>query len=492
MVCDCQVDAKLFDLSFVSSSSSSSGHIESLPLLKSWEPHPGGTTTDLIALDALGCFAASSDTGDITIWDGESGEARGKFAQRKTWPVADPRASSHRDRSAQPPQGDRGAGERRGHSSGSDDDDDSDDSDDSGSDGSDSDSDEDADAKPGMSRRASVLSSDSSRSRSLRESKKGPHRKGSRKAKGKGKVGASAAPPRKEPSYAETHPMYVPRDDCDRYLQEHAQQMHMEAAAAAAAARAAAREKEEHGSRRAGGAAGGHGSKSHLADMLNKLEADLRHQHAHEQQRERGAAAGAGSSGFGSGTGSGSGSGAGAGPDSKHNVHSNAHSYARERERDRDRDRDRSHGGHHAHGAGVGMGDASAAVQGAHVYERFHTHHATGTSLSNNGSSSGVNFAASSSSSSFSSHANATDSAGESFSTGGSATHRSSRVRHLTVEEEPNSASGSSSSFSASGSRRHGRRIGPRRDALTRQPACAPPSPPAAAPSATRTLSRSL
>jgi hypothetical protein len=270
LVCDCQLDAKLWDISGITSE-----HITGVPLLKSWEPHPGGTTTDVIAVDDISSFMCSSDTGEISVWTIE-GELRAKFAQRKTWPIADPRTSSRSVAEVE--------AERRAAGAGTDTE-------------SSSESDNESGPLSGMStRRGSVMggtSSANSRRRKL------------------------VTPPRKEISFAESHPMYLPRDECDKYLKEHAQQSLMDAAALAKE-RLADRERREEKS-------GKSHSKLGLADMLGKLEQDLKQQHERTT-----------------------------------NMYTT--------------------GG----GGGCMSLDTTTAIQGGHVYEKFHAHHATGSSVPTN------------------------------------------------------------------------------------------------------------
>jgi hypothetical protein len=234
IVADCQVEAKLWDISGIVSE-----HITDVPLLKSWEPHPGGTTTDVIAVDDIQSFLLSSDTGEISVWTTE-GDLRAKFAQRKAWPIADPRTSSLRLSADGAP-----TTERR----------------EAGSDDSSDESDVESGPMSGAStRRGSVLESPQ---RSSRRHKK------------------ASTPPKKEVSFAESHPMYVPqKDECQKYLQqEYSQQAAMEATQAAKD-RLAERERRE--------AERKPHLKLGLHDMLNKLEVDLRHQHERQHQQQHG------------------------------------------------------------------------------------------------------------------------------------------------------------------------------------------------------------
>lgn len=291
LVCDCQTEAKLWDISGIKDEL-----ITDIPCIKSWEPHPGGTTTDVIAVDDIHTFMTSSDTGEITVWSTE-GELMAKFAQRKNWPIADPRTSSRNldELEFDTKRGKNGANSAAAGDGGVTDSDDS------------SESAEDEDLISGLStRRGSVIGSGPS-------SRIGSGHHNRRHGRRRKKV---ITPPRKELSFAETHPMYIPKDECEKYLHEYAQQTAQEAQAAA---KERAAEKERFEKEKAGKNSS---SKPGLAEMLSKLEADLKLQH------ERA-----------------------------------IHSYSRPPSL-----------------------DTTAAVQGAHVYERYdrsHSHHHnTGSSIS--------------------------------------------------------------------------------------------------------------
>ncbi|MDE1190863.1 MAG: hypothetical protein PW786_01785 [Arachidicoccus sp.] len=385
LVADCQAEAKLWDISGITSE-----QITCVPLLKVWEPHPGGTTTDVIAVDDIQSFMCSSDTGEISVWSTE-GEPRAKFAQRKAWPIADPRTSSAGTAEDVATER-REAGLSNDQDQATDAEADSDASDES---------DNDMGTRSSLStRQASMMSRGSANS----------SRRGARS-----RAGITATPPRKELSFAESHPMYVPRDECDKYLKDYAHQSQMESAAAAKEKLAAERERRDERLAAAGGGGGKH-AKSGLADMLGKLEADLRHQHeraahAHHQS---------GGGGFGGG---------GNGASSP------------------------SHGTTTISGGNGGFTlDATSAIQGAHVYERFHAHHATGAS------------AASSSNATSGLHLHATDSSAATSDANTERTPRPPRVRHVhttgSAFEERDSdpvsggaASGSLSARSFSGGR---------------------------------------
>ena len=360
MVVDCQVDAKLFDLSGIRGTASSNtvgpgpsenDEIRSLPLLKQWEPHPLATSTDLIAIDDIDCFASASDTGDITLWSLE-GEQRCKFAQRKSWPIADPRTASHRETNehdAERKKGGAGAGattqpdRSSGASSSSDEDDDDDDEDSdasqNGARSSEWGSGDEVGGRPGLSRKQSQLSNASSRSGTssrgggLKKKPSGGSGGGSKKSRRRRDRASSPSAHRKpEPSFAESHPKFIPRDETSKYLKEHAQQVAMDAAAARAAKEAAAAESAAAAA--AAQAGRKHGGKLPLAEMLNKLETDLKHAHAHS-------------------------------------AHSHANSHSQQQ--------------HASDSASLSFSGSS----GAHVYDRFHAHPAHHSSGSQHHAGSG-------------------------------------------------------------------------------------------------------
>jgi WD40 repeat protein len=313
MVCDCQSAAVLLDLSplrsernLVPTASVPPLH---LPVLRQWEPHPGGTTTDLIALDRVDCFAASSDTGDITLWGARDGELKAKFAQRKSWPIQDPRTSAAQQReghaaAAAAAAAAVAAGEgsntsgvkvrssasdtQLGSQSSADDDDNSDSTDgeeeeerlrSGGGQSSDTGSNYGrggGGGRPGLARRISSMSNSSAVSAS--QDRRTRRRQRRLQRNGRAHHASSPHPAEEEPSYAETHPMtYLPRRDehIHNMLKEHTLQLYQPARAGAHGV-SGGHGTERHGKK---GGGGPHG-KLQLADMLNKLEADLKQQHS--------------------------------------------------------------------------------------------------------------------------------------------------------------------------------------------------------------------
>lgn len=284
LVCDCQLEAKLFDLSGIVNDC-----IRALPLLKSFEIHPGGTTTDVIAVDDIESFMCSSDTGEISVWSYE-GELTAKFAQRKPWPIADPRISNRT------PEEIEAFKREREEEEGSVND----------SDASASDSDTDvstrvSSARPSVSRHSSL------HPRSVRRR-------------------APPSPPRREVSFLDSHPMYVPRDECDKYIKDFQQQQAIDANGRAEKEKKEA--AETNNSSTSNTKKGNTHGKVGLVDMLNKLETDLRHQSDRYHMSSS------------------------LSPPNVLNLSSLIDS-------------------------------ASAALQGTHVYEKFHLHHnTTGASIS--------------------------------------------------------------------------------------------------------------
>lgn len=73
----------------------SSGHL--LRLVHSWTPHLGGALiTNALAVDMIGAFLTTSDTGEVAIWSHE-GQPIAQLGQKEKWPLKDPIMAGHEE-----------------------------------------------------------------------------------------------------------------------------------------------------------------------------------------------------------------------------------------------------------------------------------------------------------------------------------------------------------------------------------------------------------
>jgi len=261
MVADCQADAKLFDLSGVKDDEDAP--IADLPVLRSWEPHPGGTTTDVISLELISAFASASDMGDITLWSSVDGKFIAKFGQRKSWPIHDPRQASRltQHRTKEEEEIERRAERRAADES----------SESEMTPSSPSSSSSSSEAEEANSHRPSRVGSRVSTSRHHR------HRPSVASISTSGVGVGVGVDSNDSPFDGLPTPLSSSHDDCARYIQEYQQHLALENRERERREREA--REEEIARRKEVAARNAANRKLPLADMLHRLENDLKHQH---------------------------------------------------------------------------------------------------------------------------------------------------------------------------------------------------------------------